>query len=86
METLTFLGYMNPVLNTYDIVSTLYLEALLWDVFFEFFVSDILSDFIIFDALTNEKNGRLFPRLNIALDDFTSSGNLIITSLANCNA
>lgn len=85
IETLGMLAWTNPVINIEDIVSTLYLEALLYEVLFEYFVIEILYDFNVFDSMTDEKNGRIFPALDRALTDFRFTGNVIRNSLANCN-
>lgn len=85
IEMLKTLVSNNPVTQLQDIVFQLYLEAVLFDMLFEYFVTDFYDDFVLFDRLTNEKNGRIFRQLNEALANYTTSVNLIRSSLSDCN-
>lgn len=85
IEMLKTLVSYNPVTQLQDIVFQLYLEAVLFDMLFEYFVTDFYNDFVLFDMLTNEKNGRIFRQLNEALVNYTTSVNLIRSSLSDCN-
>lgn len=85
IEMLKTLVSYNPVTQLQDIVFQLYLEAVLFDMLFEYFVTDFYNDFVLFDMLTNEKNGRIFRQLNEALVNYTTSLNLIRSSLSDCN-
>lgn len=85
IEMLKTLVSNNPVTQLQDIVFQLYLEAVLFDMLFEYFVTDFYDDFVLFDTLTNQKNGRIFRQLDEALVNYTTVVNLITSSLSNCN-
>lgn len=84
IEILNVIRYYNPVTNTEMIVGSLLLEVMLFEYLFEFFVSEIFIDFIIFEEISNNKNLRIFPALSEGVEDFRSAGRLIIDSLASC--
>ncbi|CRK95138.1 CLUMA_CG008616, isoform A [Clunio marinus] len=76
----------NAVTEIYNIVTTLYLQTLIYPAFFEIFVNEIIFEFGMFRDFTNEKNGRIFTNLQEIVDEFTLSTNLIRDNVANCNA
>jgi hypothetical protein len=84
-ETFDIFALYNPVTELEEAVILLILEAALYSVLFELFVSEIYSDFIVFGLLINESHKELFPFLQSAFDDFRVGGNLIRTSLVDCN-
>lgn len=85
VEVLYMLAYRNTVTEIEYIVSILYLEALLYEVFFELFVDEIIFEFNFFQMLANEDNGRLFQTLDDSFNDYITNGNIIRDSLATCN-
>ena len=85
IEVFGILGVYNFVDDSETVIITLALEAALWGALFELFVSEIYTDFVIFDTLTNQKNAQIFPMLDEGLNNFRAAGNLIRNSLANCN-
>jgi hypothetical protein len=67
-----------------EALDILILEAAIYSLLFELFVSEVYFDFIIFNELMDARHKQLFPVIQSAYDDFRVNGNLIISSLANC--
>lgn len=85
IEIFNILGTYNSVDEMEYFVSMLALEAAIYSALFEFFVSEIYTDFVVFELITNRKNAVIFPLLDEEVNKFRQTGNLIRNSLANCN-
>lgn len=85
IEVLAMFAIDNPVTQLELIVNTMYELLDLYSLLFEFFVTDLVNDFITFETRSGEKNGRIFLQLSDALDNFSFSANLIRNSLDTCN-
>jgi hypothetical protein len=84
-EILTILGSFNAVTSMRTILLTLESEIRNYGALFEYFVSYIYVDMVIFELLTNLTVQNIFPQLSAGLDTFRTAGNGIRDSLANCN-
>lgn len=84
IETKFAFAEMNAVADFEEIVAMLSLEATLFNVLFEVFVNDIVSEFISFERYTNEKNLRIFRNLDAASLELQSVGREIELSLLDC--
>lgn len=85
IEIIVQLGSHNPVKEFETTVYYLSDEVAILEMLFEFFVSEIHYDFVIFGVLSGERSALIFPLLDNALNDFKFNGNLIRNSLVNCN-
>lgn len=85
IEVLAMFAIDNPVTQLELVVNTMYELLDLYSELFEFFVTDLVVDFVYFDTRGGDKNGRIFLQLEDALDNFRFSANLIRNSLETCN-
>lgn len=84
VEIFNAFAYFNPVVSMIQLILTLESEVRGWGALFEYFVSELFVDMIIFEMLTDTTTRDVFLQLDAGLNDFRASGNAIRNSLSTC--
>lgn len=84
-EILTVFGSFNSVTSMFQILITLESEVRNYGALFEYFVSYIYIDMVIFDLMVETTAQTVFQQLGAGLNSFRTAGNSIRNSLVDCN-
>lgn len=85
VEIFNIFAYVNSVTNMFQLLILLESEVRTYGALFEYYVSEIYVEMIIYSMLTDELAQETFPLLDTALVDFKTSENRIRNSLSSCN-
>jgi hypothetical protein len=84
VEILALFGYFDSVTNMIQLILMLESEVRLYGALFEYYVTEIYVEMIIYELLTNELNAEIFPKLDSGLRSFRGSVDAIRASLSGC--
>lgn len=85
VEIFLIFSQFNSVLSMFQIILTMESEIRFYGALFEYYVTYIYVDMIIFNMLADNLVAASFPQLQAGLNVFRNSGNAIRSSLADCN-